>query len=259
MKVVEAVSLETWRDVSTKRTYDGADIDIVLLGLQSIDGQLGSLVGGIKGVRTLKHVKIIALCAEPRKGDAQKARESGIDGYLSRPVTKDTLVSIIATALGDARSDGPITTRHMAHELSCKGLRILLAEDNPVNVKLMQILLKNLGCHFDAVSDGQAACDALDKNEYDAVLMDVHMPIMSGLDATKIIKKEMNHQVPIIALTAAAMQEEKAMCYACGMDDIILKPINVQELKEKLCTWGKLKDGSTAKSDNGVRRTMPNS
>ena len=72
--------------------------------------------------------------------------------------------------------------------------------------------------------------------------MDVFMPVMNGLDATKNIRAETNHQVPIIALTAAAMREEQAKCYASGMDDILLKPINVNELKEKLYTWGKLKE-----------------
>jgi two-component system, NarL family, sensor histidine kinase BarA len=194
------------------------------------------------GAETRKHAKIIALCSDPQKGDAQGARGNNIDAYLPKPNIKDTLVDVIATALGDARPGGPIATRHMASELSCKGMHILLAEDNPVNVRLMEILLRNLGCTFDTVPDGQAACNALKKNNYDVVLMDVFMPVMNGLDATKNIRQEMHHSVPIIALTAAALQEEQAKCYESGMDDILLKPININELKEKLNTWGKLKN-----------------
>jgi CheY-like chemotaxis protein len=199
-------------------------------------------VRGIKSDKILKDTKIVALCSAPRKGDAKKARDQNIDAYMSKPVTKDTLINIITTALGDARSNGPIATRHMACELSCKGIRILLAEDNPVNTKLMNIHLSNMGCIFDTVSDGQAACDALKKNHYDVVLMDVHMPVMNGIDATHIIRKEINDQVPIIALTAAAMQKEKAKCYEAGMDDIVLKPVNLEELKEKLYAWAHLKE-----------------
>jgi CheY-like chemotaxis protein len=107
---------------------------------------------------------------------------------------------------------------------------------------LMEILLGKMGCAFDTVSDGQAACDAVKSNDYDVVLMDVHMPVMNGLDATKSIREQASSQIPIIALTAAAMQEEKAQCYASGMNDILLKPVNVEELKEKLHAWGKPKE-----------------
>ena len=242
VKVVDAISLEEWHKNNTKAAYDGLCVDIILLGLRSVDRHLGAVVEGIKDDKILKHAKIVALCSEPRKGDAQKARDQKIDAYISKPFTKDTLINVIATALGDARPGGPIATQHMAGELSCKGIRILLAEDNPVNVKLMKILLRNLGCTFDTVPDGQAACNALKKNIYDVVLMDVHMPVMNGLDATNTIRKEINNQVPIIALTAAAMQEEKAKCYEMGMDDIVLKPVKVEVLKEKLSKWGKLKN-----------------
>jgi two-component system, sensor histidine kinase and response regulator len=239
MKVVDSITLATWCSGKTRQTFGGLSTDIVLLGMRSIDRHLSTVVKEIKAIGTLNSAKIIVLCSEARKGDAQKARDRDIDAYLSKPFTKEMLVDVMVTILGDARADGPITTRHMAEELSCKGIRILIAEDNRVNIRLMEILLKKFGCCFDIVQDGQAACDALKKKDYDVVLMDVHMPVMNGLDATKIIRKEIDPQVPIIALTAAALQEEKANCQASGMDDIILKPVNVDELKEKLRKWGK--------------------
>ena len=241
MKIVGEVSLKAWRN--DNRPYDRLNVDVVLLGLQGIDTvHLEALAEKIKEAETRKHAKIIVLCSDARKGDAQSVRNKNIDAYLPKPNLKDTLVDVIATALGDTRPDGPIATRHMAGELSCKGMHILLAEDNPVNVKLMEILLRNLGCTFDIAPDGQAAYNALKKADYDVVLMDVFMPVMNGLDATKTIREELNQQVPIIALTAAAMQEEQAKCYESGMDDILLKPINVNVLKEKLYAWGKLKE-----------------
>ena len=241
MKVAGAVTLDAWRNGNTKGAYNGSNVDIILLGLRCIDRHLGAIVRRTKCAKFFEQAKIVAICAEPRKGDALKAREKDLDAYISMPITKDTLLNVIATVLGDARSDGPITTQHMAQELSCKGIRILLAEDNPVNVKLMEILLRNLGCTFDTVPDGQAACKALEKKDYDVVLMDVHMPVMNGLDATKKIRDTLSRQVPIIALTAAALHEEKAKCYESGMDDILLKPVNKKELKEKLHAWGKSK------------------
>jgi two-component system, sensor histidine kinase and response regulator len=241
MQVVGTVSFEAWWIDGTRRAYDGLDVDLALLGVQRIEAQLGAIVKAIKSVKIWKDIKIVAVCSEPQKGDASKARDMNIDAYVPKPIVKDSLASVIATALGDARPDGPVATRHMAQELSCKGMHILLAEDNAVNVRLMKILLSKLGCTFDTVPDGQAACNALKVNKYDIVLMDVQMPVMSGLEATKIIKEEMNSQVPVLALTAGALQEEKQKCYAAGMDDIILKPINPEELREKLQEWGRFK------------------
>ena len=160
----------------------------------------------------------------------------------TKPITIEPFVNAQAEILDGNGSGGPAATRYRACELSCEGMRVLVAEDNPVNIKLMEILLGKMGCAFDTVSDGQAACDAVKSNDYDVVLMDVHMPVMNGLDATKSIREQASSQIPIIALTAAAMQEEKAQCYASGMNDILLKPVNVEELKEKLHAWGKPKE-----------------
>lgn len=238
MNVVAVVSFAALREISTHRMYDGLKVDVILLGLGRIDRGLGAVVRSIKEVKALEAAKIIALCSEPRKGDAQSARDEDIDGYISKPYTKDTLTNVIATALGDARPDGPIATRHLADELSCKGMRVLLAEDNSINIRLMEIVLQNLGCDFDVVQDGKAACNALKIKDYDVVLMDVHMPVMNGLDATRQIKEKINPRVPIIALTAAALQEEKAKCSAAGMVDIVIKPVRIDELRAKLQAWG---------------------
>ena len=256
MKVVKAVSLKEWRTCISKQAYCGLNVDIILLGLRRIDKHLGAIVSGIKGANILKNAKIVVLHAEPGKGKAQKSQDKNIDAYISKPIAKDTLVHVIAAVLGDTRPAGTIATRHMAHAHSCEGLRVLLAEDNPINVKLMEVILKNLGCVFDSVSDGQAACEALKGNEFDVVLMDVHMPVMNGLEATKNIREKINREVPIIALTAAAFQEEKAQCYESGMDDIVLKPVNVEELKEKLGVWGKIK-GRIVENPEPVCRADP--
>jgi two-component system, sensor histidine kinase and response regulator len=253
MKVIGTVSFEKWCADNAKLTFEGQNVDVILLGLKGINEHFSPVIRAIKDDKIWKHVKIIVICSEPQKGDVLNIQNKSIDAYLSKPIKKDTLINIIATVLGDTRSNGSITTRHSANELSCKGIGVLFAEDNPVNTKLMKILLKNLGCHFDAVPDGQAACNALKKNHYDVVLMDVQMPVMNGLDATKIIKKEINNQIPIIALTAAALQEEKNKCYQSGMDDILLKPVKVEELKKKLHLWGNLKSNASESKPPHVR------
>lgn len=167
----------------------------------------------------------------------------GIVHQQIQPISQNALLEkptqIIDKDSASRQTDGPMSTRPKAHEISCKGIHILVAEDDPINVKLMKNLLSKLGSIFDIVPNGQAACNALKRNHYDVVLMDMQMPVMNGLDATKNIRKEINHHVPIIALTAAVMKADKEKCYQSGMNDILLKPINVEDLKAKLQAWGK--------------------
>jgi CheY-like chemotaxis protein len=118
--------------------------------------------------------------------------------------------------------------------------KILLAEDNLINQKLMEILLGKMGCRITVASDGQQAIELFKKQRFDLVLMDVLMPKMDGFEATQIIrKKEQNteRRIPIIAITALAMKGDKQKCLAAGMDDYISKPVNFEKLAELLDKW----------------------
>ena len=106
-------------------------------------------------------------------------------------------------------------------------LHILVTEDNPVNQKVALHLLKRLGYHADLAANGLEALAALTRQDYDVVLMDVHMPEMDGLEATCTIRRQLppDRQPTIIALTAAAMREDQDACLAAGMDDYLSKPV----------------------------------
>jgi CheY-like chemotaxis protein len=109
-------------------------------------------------------------------------------------------------------------------------LRILLAEDNAVNQKLALRLLERMGYRADLAASGLEVLEALQRQRYDVVLMDVQMPEMDGLEATRRIRRDMGKQPQIIAMTANAMKEDREICLAAGMDDYISKPIRVEEL-----------------------------
>jgi CheY-like chemotaxis protein len=114
-------------------------------------------------------------------------------------------------------------------------LRILLAEDNAINQKLALRLLERMGYRADVAGNGLEALEALRRQTYDVVLMDVQMPEMDGLEATRIICDEWADRRPrIIAMTANAMKEDREKCLEAGMDDYVSKPIRVQELVEAL-------------------------
>jgi CheY-like chemotaxis protein len=169
-------------------------------------------------------------------------REAGADetlfaAYLAKPVRQsqlfDTLVSILArdaaaksapAERAPLRLDPAMATRHP--------LRILLAEDNVVNQKLALRLLQQMGYRADLASNGVEAVESVQRQVYDAVLMDVQMPEMDGLDAAREITSRWKprERPRIIAMTANAMQGDREMCVAAGMDDYLTKPIRVDQL-----------------------------
>jgi CheY-like chemotaxis protein len=155
-----------------------------------------------------------------------------------------------------------LVTRHTVAESAKHGFRILLAEDNIINQKLAQSMLNKLGYKADVVADGLEAVRALELINYDLVLMDCQMPEMDGFEATAMIRdvnsKVLNHDVPIIAITANAMKGDREDCIAAGMDDYLAKPVKQSELSEMLGKWLKSDDQDTVKATgqgqgNGVR------
>ncbi len=209
--------------------------DVLMPGMNGYD-----FAKEAKKMEQFRSIKIIAIASDARPGAASMARESGFDAYIPRPVTKSDFIKIIETALGDARAAGArdqIVTRHLSGEVACKGLKILIVEDNPVNQRLLQIVLKNLGCETDTASNGRVAVEKTRTNTYDLVLMDLQMPIMGGCEAARIIRGQVSKTLPVIALTAAAMKEDEANSLAAGMNDFIAKPVEMHKLKEKIVQW----------------------
>jgi len=132
----------------------------------------------------------------------------------------------------------------VAEELSCTGLKVLVAEDTPVGQKLMKALLQAFGCVADVVANGREAVEKVRENDYDVVLMDIMMPVMDGLHATRAIRASGNDTLPIIALTAAVTKEDRERSRAAGLNDFLPKPVDGRQLKEKIAKWGHASLGS---------------
>jgi signal transduction histidine kinase/CheY-like chemotaxis protein len=222
----------------------GAPFDIAILdyNMPDIDGLM--LAGVIKQDPSLSGTRLILLSSIGIRGDGRKARETGISGYLTKPVRQSVLFNCLATVAGghDIEAEGTMVTQYtmLGERKKIEG-RILLVEDNPVNQQVTLSMLKALGAHADIAGNGQEALDAIAREPYDLVLMDCQMPVLDGYEATRILRarerKSGGGRLTVVALTANALPGDSDRCLAVGMDDYLSKPFTIQKLHETIAKW----------------------
>lgn len=228
------------------RALDENDPFLVAVVDMQMPGMDGEAVGrAVKSDATLTQTQLVMLSSLGVRGDARRFQEMGFSAYATKPIQHEELKGVLSQVLA-GNSDGTnrsIATRHTAREARLSfaqhKARILLAEDNITNQQVALGILKKLGLTADAVANGREALDALKVLPYDLVLMDVQMPNMDGLQATRKIRhqKTDHREIPIIAMTAHAMQGDKEKCLEAGMNDYISKPITPQALALALEKW----------------------
>jgi len=238
LKVVKASSaaeaLQKLNDLSAAGSLP--DLMLSDVRMPDMDGYI--MVEQIRSQPKFNSIKIVATTSDSRIGGAQFAQSKGFNGYLPKPVIRRDLIRIISTVLGDRRmAPSSIITRHMANEVGLKGVKVLVVDDVISNQQLMKAYLTMFGCVSDFASNGQEAVDKLRTGSYDICLMDVQMPVLSGIEATRIIRAEISKDLPIIALTAAVMKEDLARTQESGMNDFLTKPLEVTILKSKLLKY----------------------
>jgi CheY-like chemotaxis protein len=167
-------------------------------------------------------------------------REAGYAGYLIKPLRRGSLAARVRAALEPEPEVEPIGPQspedERVHPESITGLRVLLAEDNPVNALLATTILKREGCVVDRVASGEEALAALARAPYDLIFMDVRMPGLDGMEAARIYRAR-GGVTPMIALTANAFEEDRRACLDAGMDDFLPKPLDPQRLRAVLARW----------------------
>lgn len=212
---------------------------VVDMQMPEMDGE--TLGQAIKSDPGLADTRLVMMASTGQRGVPKRLEAIGFSAYLIKPVRQSDLFDCLAMTLGGAaqpRKAQTIVTRHAIREMRRSAVRILLAEDNVTNQQVALGMLQKLGLHADAVFNGREALQALSQRDYDVVIMDVQMPVMDGLEATRHIRSSLskvrNHEVPIIAMTAHAMQGDRSMCLDAGMDDYISKPIDPKVLAETL-------------------------
>jgi CheY-like chemotaxis protein len=216
-------------------------IDMMMPGM---DGK--TLGRKIKADTRITGTALVMLTSAGRRGDAEQLQDIGFSAYLTKPIKRLQLHECLSTVLGTLQTVVnkpviPIVTRHTLSEEKKHSIRILIAEDNLVNQKIAQKMLEKFGYFSNTVSNGHEAVIALGMSDYDLVLMDVEMPVMDGLYATAQIRNPesnvLNHNVPVIAMTAHAMKGDREKCLEAGMDDYLSKPVKPQELLNVVEKW----------------------
>jgi PAS domain S-box-containing protein len=191
----------------------------------------------IRDDRALRRTRLLMLTSAGQRGDAQRCRELGIRGYLTKPVSRSDLLDMVAGVLGTAEA-AEVVTRHRIHE-SRRRLRILLAEDNPVNQEVAAAMLRKRGHDVDVVDNGRQAVEQVVRAHYDVVLMDIQMPELDGYQAADRIREIPScRDLPIVALTAHVLANERERCLAHGMNAYLSKPFKAYELFAAAEGWG---------------------
>jgi len=202
-----------------------------------------------------RDLRVLILTSNPQRGDAEHFREAGADAFLSKTLRESWLVPMLNQLFMDVdNQERRFLTRfslqavtdisRRQRQVPCGRMRVLLVEDNPVNQRLTQRVLEKLNCEVTTANDGLAACELWQQHSFDLILMDCVMPQLDGFEATRKLRQweqeQQRSRVPVVALTASAMEEDEERCHAAGMDSFVAKPVRMEMLRavlEQYCPY----------------------
>ncbi len=249
-QIIEAdcahAALEILEEASSKRPIDLALVDFMMPGMNGID-----LGGRIREENRFPSLVLVMLTSAAMRGDAKKACDAGFDAYLTKPIKKNALLKCLATTLNPTtdRKPGKLLTKYNFTRQSTPqerreeipaptALSILIADDNPMNLRVVEKMVKKMGHIPVKAMNGKEAIAAHQSMAPDIILMDINMPEMDGLEATAHIRKheaQTNQKpTPIIALTANALKGDREHFLKAGMDDYLAKPMKKKDLEAML-------------------------
>jgi CheY-like chemotaxis protein len=223
---------------------DPFEIAILDMQMPEMDGE--TLGRQITKDQRIKNTILVMMTSMGERGDVKRMEKIGFSAYLTKPVKMSKLHDCLAMITGAnqkaaKRRHKTIVTKYSLAELKKQNVRILLAEDNLVNQKVAIKFFGKMGYNVDVAANGKEAIAALSIHKFDIVFMDCQMPQMDGYEATGEIRNAdspvLDHNVPVVAMTANAMKGDREKCIKAGMDDYLAKPIKAKELSDMLDKW----------------------
>jgi PAS domain S-box-containing protein len=224
----------------------GKPFDLVILDIQMPDISGYEVAKQIRkhSDPKIKNLPLLAFSSSTTKR-TRLYRESGFDGFLPKPIQRSKLVTMIKRLLGeepkteDKREKKTVITQHTLAEEAKHSIFILLAEDNPLNQKLARFMLTKAGYQLEVANNGKEAVEkyTMNPDKFDLIFMDINMPEMDGLEATSIIRNRGYSDIPIIAITADVLKEDKELCLKSGMNDFVAKPIKREVVFNMVKKW----------------------
>jgi two-component system, sensor histidine kinase and response regulator len=244
---------ELFRGLLTNAPYQMVILDMQMPG---IEGE--QILKMIRKEKLTNEVKVIVLTSMGHRSEMNTIRELGCSGYLVKPVRQSRLCDTIEYAMGFRKSldshNRKKNTGSLGTEQLIPPLKILVVEDNHLNQKMIYTYLTRQAHTVQLAGNGLEAIETLKSHTFDLIFMDVQMPIMDGLEATRKIREMegQNNRTPIIAMTAYALQGDNQRCLEAGMDDYISKPLDTRRLIQVIYSWSKKKTGKLQLPDKAL-------
>jgi len=218
--------------------------DFILASSYIAGERADQLVAAVQSAPMWSRIRIILVASIASRLETMQAQSEFIpDGCLFKPVISRDLTALLSnlSVQGEPQEQGTYDILESRADI-LHGIRVLLAEDNPVNQKLMCVLLNKLGCELEVVSNGQEVLACLQEKPFDCCILDIQMPVMGGIEAARRIRSTLGLSIPLIGLSAAAMKENEQEALQCGMDAYLIKPVQYLQLADTLarCLKGRL-------------------
>ncbi|KAA3618865.1 MAG: response regulator [Calditrichaeota bacterium] len=240
--IEEAPTYQAGKAVLRQRATQNTGFDVLLLGKMACSKENAARFEDLLSMKLPQIPAIITIFASAEELESEKTKNTDLGFYLIDPIDPERLSQVLLllfhpeTRHGSTGDPAAVAENNPQPEVQPK-LQILVVEDNIVNQKLARRILEKKDCTVTVVENGAEALEEIERAYYDLILMDVQMPVMDGLEATSIIRKNEKGKgvhLPIIAVTANAMQGDRDMCLTAGMDDYVPKPISPQKLFETI-------------------------
>ncbi len=251
-----AALLAAQRAHELKTPFDAILLDMLMPGMDGLE-----FASKVKNEVNLKSIRLILMTSEPMHREIKKSEQINFCAQLPKPVGHAGLADCLGLVFDKQSSAGgeapvALATQSDAEGVFEKSSRILVVEDNETNQEVALGILKLLGLHADIAANGVEAIQVLISSDYDLVLMDVQMPELDGYETTQLIRDSgsavRNHRIPVIAMTANALEGARQKCLDAGMNDYITKPIDAKHLEDRLKHWLPFRATKTMKNETAA-------